>query len=106
MHRTLKSSPRHRMLYRHSLSLFSFYVDTLHLLTRHPQRIPSKGYSGPLTGSSFLVFFILTVLIYLLMLWAGYKVDITNITPLFCMFHFEDHNSATSNSTNTFLIIH
>ncbi len=85
---------KQRILYRHALLFIVYDVDTVHLMTRHHRPIPSKGYLFPLTGTSWLMFLSLVIILLILMHIANFfirgRYDLFQILPLIFMFYYEE----------------
>ncbi len=85
---------KHGIVYRHIIAFLVYETDTIHLMTRHHNSIPSKGYLHPVTRSSWLMFFSLIMSVLTLMHFGNKfikgKTDLSNIFPLLFMFHYEE----------------
>ena len=86
---------QHRILYRHVMAFVVYDAETVHLMTRHHQPISSKGYTHPLTDTSWIVYFITIFIITIVIHWATYfltkKTNFTNVFSLCVMFHYDDN---------------
>ncbi len=85
----------HRIAFRNVLSFIVYDTETVHLLTRHHQRVPPRGYMKPLTDSSWVTFALSLCTVYTVMQWTAYLMlgykDLTDVLPLLIMFHYEDN---------------
>ena len=88
---------QHNIISTSALSFIFYDMDTVHLLTRHHRRVPPKGYIQPLAGSSWIAFLLVVwstlAVMHMRNHYFSGKQDMTDVLPLFYMFHYEVNSS-------------
>ncbi len=85
----------HGFLYRQALTYIIYDIDTIHLMTRHQQTIPAKGYLHPMTYSSWFAYIMTMIFAIAIMHLTNYwynkgKLEVVDPLPFLYFLHFDD----------------